>query len=276
MGTVDGAGPIRSVEELSRASVTRMRDQLAYEIARLLDLRGWTQEQLAHELGYESASPISRWVNGRGVVPAGRAAVLDRLIASTSIGVSFVELRAQYERNRRRYPEDRRLVRRSSGARDVFLASPMASASGRDSYAMERERAGDLARIIESYCGYSVYYAGDEIESDADFEAPGIALAVNVEALRDSRHFVLLLTEPLVKPSSVWVEAGLALAYRKPLTLFVDAPQSLPYMLRQVADARDVPGVPAAQVFYDADVRMAGNLVKKHRGELFDRLLSGC
>lgn len=151
----------------------------------------------------------------------------------------------------------------------------MASVAGRDSYGRERERASDLARIIESYCGYSVYYAGDEIESDADFEAPGIAMALNVEALRDSRHFVLLVTEPLTRPSSVWVEAGLALAYGKPLTLFVDAPDNLPYMLRQVADAHDVPGLPAAQVFYGAGVRMAGNLVKKHRGDLFERLLGG-
>ena len=128
--------------------------------------------------------------------------------------------------------------------KDVFLASPMASLTGRGSYIRERESASDLARIIESYCGYSVYYAGDEIESDADFEAPGIALALNVQALRDSRHFVLLVTEPLVKPSSVWVEAGLALAYGKPLTLFVNATDDLPYMLRQVTDAHDVPGIP--------------------------------
>jgi len=59
-------GPIRSAEELQRASVGRLRGQLAYEVARLLEVRGWTQEHLAHELGYESASPISRWLNGRG------------------------------------------------------------------------------------------------------------------------------------------------------------------------------------------------------------------
>lgn len=263
--------PIRDAAELEGASTTRLRAQLAYEVALLLDQRGWTQEELAHKLGYESASSVSRWLSGHAVVSVEKAVVLDALAGNTSLEIPHAELRSRYEKSRRQNPVDRQTIKANTGSFDVFLASPMASVPEGEAYSRANEAAGDLARIIESYCSYRVYYAGDAIESADDFEAPIIALTANVEALLESRHFLLMTTQPS-QTSSIWVEAGMALALRKPSTFFVPSPDYLPYMLRQIVDAQQLPNMPPVQVFYEGSIRKIANLVKKHRSDLFERL----
>lgn len=146
---------------------------------------------------------------------------------------------------------------------DVFLASPMAAFPDDENYRKNREDVMKLVDAFRTACQFkSVVFAGKEIESIKGFEAPDISAADDIQALRESRLFVLYYTEKIV--SSVLFEAGVALALHKPSLYFVRDRDHLPFLMRQAEQAFD--GVRIYEC-RSADEIIA--LIEKHREKLF-------
>lgn len=158
---------------------------------------------------------------------------------------------------------------------DAFVSAPMAALA--DQEAFERQRA-DTLKVIDAmrrYCGCrDIFYAGSEISRPDQFESEDVAARMNMNALRDSRIFVLIYPEK--QASSVLVEAGIALALRKPSLLFVRSRDDLPYLLRRIGQAREDGDSLLPQVrIYDApDADAIVNLFKTNKKALLPARLS--
>jgi len=126
---------------------------------------------------------------------------------------------------------------------EVFLAAPMATASAYDPI---RELTLKVANALCDHCGVGeVYCAATTITDRGVFEEPSTALQKNMVPFRAARAFAMLLPEPV--PSSVFVEAGMALAFGLPSVYFVKRREDLPWMLRDVSGAA-VPRLGCARI----------------------------
>lgn len=263
---------IKLGDDVSAASPRKLQQQLAYELADLLDRRNLTQEDLAHLINKPPAS-ISKWLTLKVPISAPAAKALDDAdVGLTSLGITFQDLQQIFAKaNRRRSGES--LIRTTSigTTYDLFLASPMAAAESQQAFDAERESARSIADSFRSICDFRVYYAGDQIAAEAEFDAPDIALELNVEALLDVSYFVLVILEPPSKASSVLVEAGFALARNIPSIYFVRNIDYLPYILRQVAQHQSSL-LPPVHLHIVGSSREVTNLVRRHGSQLMTRL----
>jgi hypothetical protein len=155
---------------------------------------------------------------------------------------------------------------------DVFLASPMASTQGSDAYLQERLAALDVKSALEIHCGMSVYYAGKDVRTDREFEAPDIAAESNFQALVNSRFFILLVTKALTRPSSVWVEAGWALATQTPSLYLFPEPDVLPYCLRHLNQHTAHGLMPPVAFYHPTDHNTATDFIKNQGVSVLGRL----
>lgn len=113
---------------------------------------------------------------------------------------------------------------------DLFLASPMASFESEESYISERKNMLSLIDTFRKECNFkSIVYAGNNIESMADFDAPDLSVKDDFEAIKESEYFAMVLPQKIY--SSVLVEAGAALALSKPSIYFVKSKNDLPFLL---------------------------------------------
>lgn len=248
-----------SLEELSAKKIA---DLIREELDHILQSTGLSQESLAIEMEYADQSSVSRMLGRPNRnLPAEKAILLDAKY-ETLCGLSFTDL------VKARQAADRRArSRRASADYDVFVASPMASA---DDYGPMRGLAGSLVSAIENHTDLRVYFAGRSIATDEDFESTDIAWRVNRDALQSSRCFLLYLPEKLSKPSSVWVEAGMALALQIPSLYFVTNPESLPYILQRAAQPGRSGGSEVVTTHYIGDKKQEPHrLVRLHKRELF-------
>lgn len=234
------------------------------ELKGLQALHGLSQERLAHTLGYSDQGSLSKILHRTRDLPILKASQLDKAGYRTSLGISFEELARKYQ--------DSKSVKTWQGERrlkeyDIFLASPMASG---ESYVESRRKALALQATIENYCGYSVYYAGHNVAGREDFDTADIAFIDNRMALEASRMFVLYVTEQMAKPSSVWVEAGMALGIGIQSHYFVPNPDSLPYILQRAVLPREEGGSSLTAVHWiGEDAELPIQRVRRHRQQLF-------
>jgi hypothetical protein len=258
--------PIETAQDIDEASRERLEDQIRFELTQLLKTS--TQEELAHMAGYETGSQISRILSGYADLPAARARELDNLGYQTTLSTSFERLANAVKSAHapRRGKRSRPIL---TGSYDVFLAVPMASTDDEKKYQEVRTEARNLVAALESQCGYSVYCGALGAASRTEFDSPGFALEENVPALAKCRRFVLWVPGLIVKPSSVWVEAGMALALAKPSTYLAPSPEVFPYILRQITGAEDVPGIGAVRVHWINDDLTPTSLVVRHKAKLF-------
>jgi hypothetical protein len=268
MDSVELAGIVcGSPEDLTRAPLDALRDHLRFELDRAAQDLG-SLEALAHQMGYETGSQVSKIRAGSADLPLAKARFLDSRGISTTLGVTWsslveaIAVRKTKNRNR--------TAPIAPGAVDVFLAVPMASTSDDAQYEETRRKAHAFVTAIETYCAYSVYCAALQVGSRKDFDAPGFALTDNTTALAHCRRFVLFVPEVVEKPSSVWVEAGLALAWQKPSTYFVPHPEVLPYILQQAADVKGLESIGTACIHWIDDDRSPASLVRRHGPALFN------
>ena len=113
---------------------------------------------------------------------------------------------------------------------ELFIASPMASFNSEEEYTKERKDILSLIATFRKECNFkSVIYAGKDIATMEDFDAPDISVKEDFDAIKESKFFVMVLPEKL--PSSVLVEAGVALAAGKPSLYFVKDKSDLPFLL---------------------------------------------
>jgi nucleoside 2-deoxyribosyltransferase len=141
-------------------------------------------------------------------------------------------------------PSANRLFTRTEG-KSVFFAAPMSSFGSNDDYQQSREAILDVAEHLSKQHRFSsVYYAGSSISSQAHFTSNNLAMQVDLQALREANLFILLYPARLL--SSVLVEAGYAMAYKKPMLLMVKNRDDLPYFFReaeQVVGDKDLPRI---------------------------------
>jgi hypothetical protein len=147
----------------------------------------------------------------------------------------------------------------------------MASLATRKAFETERKAARDLKEVFENFFDFTVYYAGETLESKEEFDSPLSAAEQNFDALRDSRFFVLLSVSKATKPSSVTVEAGYALGCGIKSLYLVRNLEHLPFVLRglNAHESTDLPPVQIETV--DSSERAIG-LIRKHGSEIFNRL----
>jgi transcriptional regulator with XRE-family HTH domain len=266
------SAPIRSEDELSRAAKGQVRKQIRYELSRVLDQYGLSQEQLAHRLGYNDGASISKWLGGHSRLSKNGAKRLDDEGFETSLGVSFTSLLA-LSVAKSSDPRRDDSLRPDFPEADVFLASPMAALGTAADYDTVRKSALELCTVLENYCQFSVYYGGRDLPSDDEFEAPDFAAETNFRVLEACRYFVLMTTEGVhTRPSSVWVEAGYALALQKPSLYLVTDPSMLPYALRAINQHQVPELLPPVSIEYVASAAKAIALVRQQGPSIFSRL----
>lgn len=150
---------------------------------------------------------------------------------------------------------------------DVFLAAPMAACADEESYQRERDSALRVLAALRTHCGYRrIYFAGEHLETLEEFEAADVSLSEDLEALRQSRYFVLLYPEKLV--TSALAEAGAALALGIPSIYHVRSHWDLPFLLREAPQA-DQDGVPRVKVYEFSDVREIEQLYRSNHRNVF-------
>jgi transcriptional regulator with XRE-family HTH domain len=113
----------------------------------------------------------------------------------------------------------------------VFFSTPMA-ALDTDAYESDRAAANAVYEELR-LVGSPVYWAASQIASTDQFEAPDIATERNLAALTAADAFVYLQLRELTHPTSCLVEIGMAIACKKPVTVFAPSEESLPYVLRR-------------------------------------------
>lgn len=118
---------------------------------------------------------------------------------------------------------------------DVFVSAPMASYETDAEVLADHERIAPVVAFLEDQLSLAVYWAGRNIRSKADFDAPDISATKDVDALLESKFFLLLY--PAKIASSVLFEAGIALRSCLTSIYFVKTAKHLPFLMEQASQA---------------------------------------
>lgn len=150
---------------------------------------------------------------------------------------------------------------------DVFISSAMAGLHTEEDYKNYRNEAIHLEKILKSKCNFkSVFYAGRDIKTKAEFEAQNISLHNDFVALVESKYFLLLYPDKIV--TSAIFEAGWALALGKPSVYYVRNRHDLPFLMAQAGDA----SLDSKVTIYEYDGRDRGeidHLIASHGEDLW-------
>ena len=113
---------------------------------------------------------------------------------------------------------------------DVFLSAPMAAYENNEQYRQSRAEIKKIFDAFKDYCGFKVYWAGEEIENIWDFDTKDVSVITDLKAVKESKYFCLIYMERLV--TSSLFEAGFALALNKFSVYFVEKRNDLPFLMR--------------------------------------------
>lgn len=118
---------------------------------------------------------------------------------------------------------------------DLFVATPMSAYSDDVSYSSNRNKILSLFKDFQSKTRFRRFFCPAlQLASVDKFDPNENALIQDFLALESSEAFLFFYLPPLpVRPSSVFVEAGMALRSRTPSVYIVRSRDDLPYMLRQ-------------------------------------------
>jgi hypothetical protein len=112
----------------------------------------------------------------------------------------------------------------------------MAGHDGDADYRRNRDAVIALIEVLEKKCGYkSVFYAGTDMVTKADFDPKLLALQIDLKAMRKSKNFILYY--PSKVASSVLYEAGWALMLGKPSIYITSKDDELPFLLNDAGQA---------------------------------------
>jgi hypothetical protein len=146
---------------------------------------------------------------------------------------------------------------------DVFLASVLAGFDDDTRLLTERKAALAIATTLEQECRFTVYYAGRDVRSTKDFDASHLGAKEDLEALRDSRHFIMLFPQKVT--SSVLFEAGYAFQRCETSTYFVHNRNDLPYLMRRLPEVHSS----FVRILTYEDAADVIRLIKTRREQLF-------
>jgi hypothetical protein len=152
---------------------------------------------------------------------------------------------------------------------DLFIAAAMSALNSQD-YATGRESIlAVMTRLSKSHGFARIYFAGAAIAGSEDFTSASDALRNDLEALRNSKLFVLVYPTKLV--TSALVEAGYALALRLPCLFLVRDKTDLPYLLNRAesGDAGDL--LPPIKIGTFSSPVESAEQIAAFRNEMVDR-----
>jgi hypothetical protein len=262
--------PIASSAQLSEAMPDLINRQIRWQLIELRSHQDLTQEAIGLYIERDQ-SYVSRLANGTLNLQIKEALALDKNWSDPN-WFPFADLvSARVTRTKQQPKQGQSTVRKS-----VFVASPMSVPTG--TYKESRNLALDLVTVLRNRCNFEVYYAGEELPTVEDFDAADLAYEINLKALKESSHFILLWEGPPkdnarkreARPktvSSIWVEAGMALAMRMPSTYFVPDLTALPYILQQASKQNS--SAPVNVRPFGDDPRASINLVRSNGARLF-------
>lgn len=118
---------------------------------------------------------------------------------------------------------------------DVFVSAPLAAFESDAEIAADHDRIAGVVGVLERQLGLQVYWAGRSIRARADFAAADLSARDDVDALVESRSFLLLY--PAKVASSVLFEAGIALRTCLTSIYFVRDRADLPFLMTQASQA---------------------------------------
>lgn len=153
---------------------------------------------------------------------------------------------------------------------DIFVSSPLAALSDDQERLAYQGKLREVRRSLQKCCGFeSIFLVAETISVQKEFEAPDVAIRKNLTAIRDSQHFVLIYMEEA--PSSSLVEAGMALALRKPSVFFVADRDRLPFLLRMAGQASEggAGDLPRVRVYEAQDLEGVVELITVNGKALF-------
>lgn len=137
------------------------------------------------------------------------------------------------------------------GVEKVFIAAPMSGLGSDAEYRKARSSVLNIVRHLRDGYGLrdeNIYYAGRNIDSQSEFGDATLALKSDLAAL--AKTDVFMLYYPVKVASSVLVEAGYALACKKPMILFPKNSSDLPYFFKQAASASNENGeIPDLKIY---------------------------
>ena len=152
---------------------------------------------------------------------------------------------------------------------DLFIAAPMASYRNDRNRIEQREDILKIKGAFTSYCGFTkVFYAGENITTQHEFDEGFRALRKNFKILRRSHRFVMIFPEKL--PSSTLVETGMALALGKKNVWFVRQGVDLPYILRRGGGASEKDDLPMIQIYDYRDTQDIIGQISRYGPQLFE------
>ncbi len=146
---------------------------------------------------------------------------------------------------------------------DVFISSPMASISGENEFQSHRDNVVKFKDYLRTYCGFSqIYDAGENMETQNDFDLQDISAKENIEALVRSKYFILIYPEKIT--SSVIFEAGIALSYKIPCIYFIKNTSDLPFLMQNLNHV-----FPYIRIYKTKNIKAMCSVVKNNGMKLF-------
>jgi hypothetical protein len=139
---------------------------------------------------------------------------------------------------------------------DVFLSTPMAAFNTDAEYRSGRAGFQKVFDALRQQARLSVYWAAEKINSIKDFDTIDVSASDDLEALQQSRRFVLLYPEKLA--TSALFEAGYALALDRDSHYFVRDRDDLPFLMRELAGVSE-----KVRIHTDADWKDYDDLAEK-------------
>lgn len=140
-------------------------------------------------------------------------------------------------------------IRNPAKVNKAFIAAPMSGFGSDHEYKESRKIVLSLVEHLCSKYGASdenIYYAGKSISSQSEFDDATLALEADLGALDASEIFILYYPRKIA--SSVLVEAGYALARKKPMLLLPKNAGDLPYFFKQAHDASRKGRIPIVEI----------------------------
>lgn len=195
------------------------------------------------------------------------------LVVFLVVVILFVALRPGVfvSREQRRLEDLKEIIPPVVDEFDAFVSAPMAALPDDEAREKYREDVLKVCDALHEHVGLKrIYYAGKDITTEYEFEAEDVAMRKNLISIRDSKYFVLVYLEPAL--TSALVEAGIALALRKPSLYFVTKREDLPFLLRRAAQAAEggAKDLPRVRVYPNEDIESVLHQIEVNKTSLFD------
>ncbi len=221
-----------------------------------------------HELGDEARQAREGRERAEQALAGARREMSDRVDAE--LHRQAQELKAECQKQL----DEQRLhftAPQTTFSHDVFISTPMAALD--DDEQVKRHRA-DIEKVrhaLRDYCHFAldrVFYAGTDMDDKGAFERSDMALRKNYKELEQSRVFLMIA--PDKRPSSIYVEAGMAMALGKPCVFFAREQDDLPWLIREATAASKHDGLPSLKVYEYKDVAQIIHWFQQEGDRLFD------